>query len=389
MKYTKKQKENKHKQTKKRIKPRRKRIYRRDVYVIPTATSLELQKASYQIARELPYKRQSYRPTINDELVTIKSIPREPLIDCNIREAFRLTDPLQIGIPGYVYGKYCHNYNSPEAKKFLLNNLSANKHIDPNIIVPPIQSQANCWFNAMFVMFFVSDSGRKFFHFFRQLMIEGRQRNGSVIPENIRNAFALLNFGIDACLTGNKFAYEFDTNSVIHQLFHSIPKSYRYTDIVNVKQAGNPILYYMSMIHYLNNNSIQLLLLRYSKSDWKEQAIKIIRGSNHLPHIIVIEVFDEDAQGFNRKPVSFNIDNSLYKLDSAVVRDVSKQHFCAVVTCDSREMAYDGMSFHRLVPLEWKQQLNTNFDWKFAGTNNNLVWNFTKGYQMLVYYRAS
>ena len=91
--------------------------------------------------------------------------------------------------------------------------------------MPPIQSQSNCWFNAFFVTFFVSDKGRKFFHFLRQLMIEGKQKDGSKIPEKICNAFALLNFGIDACLTGNKFAYELNTNSIIHELYKSIPDS--------------------------------------------------------------------------------------------------------------------------------------------------------------------
>ena len=55
----------------------------------------------------------------------------------------------------------------PEAKKYMLRNLSADKHIDVTKIVPPIQIQSNCWFNAMFVTFFVSDKGRKFFSFFK------------------------------------------------------------------------------------------------------------------------------------------------------------------------------------------------------------------------------
>jgi hypothetical protein len=136
---------------------------------------------------------QSYSPTINQELVTLKSIPRNPIYDCNNKEAFDLKGPLKIGIPGNIYGKNCFLYNSPEAKKYLLRNLAADKHINPNNIVPPIQSMSNCWFNAMFVTFFVSDKGRKFFHFFRQLMIEGKQKNGAIIPDKLRDAFALLN----------------------------------------------------------------------------------------------------------------------------------------------------------------------------------------------------
>jgi hypothetical protein len=459
MEKTKKQKKRKQNNTKRR---------KKQMYVVPSSTSLDIQDLSNRIAREIPPEvafenplftgvnprkppysgfgptfskgwveengglrglcpcgeqnfvpffqkgdlgsGYSYRPTINVDLVPLKSIPRKPLLDCNIKEAFQLRAPLQIGIPGYIYGKYCHYYNSPEAKRFLLKNLSANKHVNPANIVPPIQSQGNCWFNAMFVMFFVSDKGRKFFHFFRQLMIEGRQRDGSVIPENIRNAFALLNFGVDACLTGNKFAYEFDTNSIIYQLFNSIPKKYRTDYVVDVTQASNPILYYTSIINYLNQrppalsnfappfipkgkqkkvDSLQILVLRKIKANWKEQALRYIRSSAHLPHIIVLEIFDDDAATFNRKPVSFQIDNSLYKIDSAAIRDTTKQHFCSTITCETREMAYDGMSFHRLVPLVWKDKLNTDSNWRFAGTGEKLVWNFTKCYQMLMYYRST
>ena len=398
---------------------KRRRIQKPPMYVIPSSTSLEIQHLSNRIAREIPRVNaipSSYRPTINFDLVPLKSIPREPLLDCNIKDAFESQVALQIGIPGYIYGKYCHDYNSPEAKRFLLKNLSANKHVNPSNIVPPIQSQGNCWFNAMFVMFFVSDKGRKFFHFFRQLMIEGRQRDGSVIPENIRNAFALLNFGVDACLTGNKFAYEFDTNSIIYQLFNSIPKKYRTDYVVDVKQASNPILYYTSIINYLNQGTkvprtpplsgfaplfpkvdfpkvdfpkVDMLVLRKTKADWKEQALRYIRTSQHLPHIIVLEIFDDDAATFDRKPVSFQVDNSLYKIDSATIRDTTKQHFCSTITCETREMAYDGMSFHRLVPLVWKDKLNTDSNWQFAGTDEKLVWNFTKCYQMLMYYRST
>jgi hypothetical protein len=55
-------------------------------------------------------------------------------------------------------------------------------------------------------------------------------------------------------------------------------------------------------------------------------------------------------------------------------------------------MAYDGMSFHRLVPLEWKKYINSDFSWGFDGSNDvggiPLKWNFTHGYQMLIYYRV-
>ena len=54
-------------------------------------------------------------------------------------------------------------------------------------------------------------------------------------------------------------------------------------------------------------------------------------------------------------------------------------------------MGYDGMSFHRLGSLKWKDNLNKNMDWKFEGTKDydgsSLIWNFMRSYQMLIYYR--
>jgi hypothetical protein len=111
----------------------------------------------------------------------------------------------------------------------------------------------------------------------------------------------------------------------------------------------------------------------------------------HLPHIIVFEVYDEMASEFNKKPISFSVNNGKYQIDSAVVRDVSKQHFCATITCEGKEMGYDGMSFHRLVSLDWKEKMNSNINWQFEGTKDYdgtpLEWNFTKSYQLLMYYR--
>jgi len=361
--------------------------HHRNELIVPSSTPIRIRKISNKIENNL--KKGSYSPTINKQLVTLKSIDREDLLNCNTEKAFRLKEPLQIGIKNK-----CYYYYTSEAKRFLLRNLRANKHIEPKKVVPPIQSHSNCWFNAMFVTFFVSDKGRKFFHFLRQLMIEGKQQDGTIIPNNLRDAFALLNFGVDACLTGNEFAYQLNTNSIIHLLFKGIPDSYKtkYPYIVDVDEAGNPLLYYMSIINYLHNSSIQILFIRDVNSKWKDLVTDSISKSSHLPHIIVFEVYDEFASEFNNKPISFSVKDAKYQIDSAVVRDISKQHFCSMITCEGEEMGYDGASFHRLVQLSWKNKMNNNMDWEFEGTKDYdgslLKWNFTKSYQLLMYYRV-
>ena len=86
-----------------------------------------------------------------------------------------------------------------------------------------------------------------------------------------------------------------------------------------------------------------------------------------------------------QKPTHFTVENADYELDSCVVRDTSKQHFCATLLCEGKQMAYDGMSFHRLVPMTWKPMINTGDSWTFEGSP--LTWRYTEGYQLLLYYR--
>jgi len=370
----------------------KKKTFKARGLTIRNKTPVAVRNISNKIAKK--FSVDSYSPTINKQLVTLKTTSREELLDCNMEDAFDLRAPLQIGIPNKTFGKKCYEYYTPEATQFLLSNLAANKHIDSTKVVPPIQIQSNCWFNAMFTTFFVSDKGRKFFHFLRQLMIEGKQQDGSAIPPKLRDAFALLNFGVDACLTGNEYAYKLNTNAIIDLLYKGIPSAYKKKNpyITNVDEAGNPLLYYASIINYLHNASIQMLIIRDANMKWKESVTENVHRMGQLPHIIVLEIFDEEAALFNKKPLEFKVNNATYAIDSAVIRDVSQQHFCATLTCEGAEMGYDGMSFHRLGTLQWKNNLNKNLDWRFEGTKNYdgtpLIWNFTKSYQMLIYYRV-
>ena len=339
----------------------------------------------------------SYAPTINKELISLKSINREDIPDCNNELAFQLKEPLQIGETNKSLGYKCYPYTSTEAKDIMLKNLAANKHLDVSKIVPPKQILGNCWFNTFFVTFFVSDKGRKFFHFFRQLMIEGKQTNQKIIPTKIRDAFALLNYAIDACLTGSKYAYVLDTNSIIREIYNNIPKKYK-KGIINVRHAGNPIRYYEGIISYLNNNSLKLLRLPYNGDNWKTDIIMNANKKECVPHIIILEVYDglNNTAGISgtatNKPLSFSIKGGEYMLDSCIIRDTKQNHFCATITCENKEMAYDGMSFHRLVDMEWKKNINNDLTWEFEGSTDNrkpLKWNFMHGYQLLFYYRVS
>jgi len=342
----------------------------------------------------------SYSPTINNELVTLQSVEREKVHNCNNEKAFELKEPLQIGLPGVLYGKSCVPYYDNKAVKYLLKNLAANKHVNPDKIVTPIQSQSNCWFNTMFVTLFISDKGRKFFHFFRQLMIEGIQNGGTKIPSKLRDGFALLNYAIESCLTGNKYAYILDTNVIIRKIYEAIPIKYKekLPYIKDVSEAGNPIRYYWSLIYYLHNKSLEMLFIKNTNEKWKDMILKELEKKQHLPHVIILEIYDGTNKNAGisgqttNKPRSFFIKGAKYVLDSCIIRDISQQHFCATLTCEKNEMAYDGLSYHRLVPLSWKKYINSDFEWEFDGSKDSdgkaLKWSFLHGYQMLNYYRV-
>jgi len=330
----------------------------------------------------------SYAPSINRRLVSLKSLPRSKLKKCNNFQAFLLKEPLQI----QVLGK-CYPYTETIAQEFLLKKLRANKHIQPNKMVTPVQSLGNCWFNTMFVTFFMSDKGRKFFHFFRQLMIVGKQVNGDSIPEGIWKAFSLLNFAIEACLTGNEYAYKLNTNKIIKQIYTSIPEEFRKHYIVDVDVGSNPIYYYDTLMDYLNVKVLNRMLIVATNEDWKRRIEERMVGM-YPPHYIVMEIRDEYGEKpghsgiIKNKEQKFTVGEYTYELDSCVIRDIEQQHFSSLLTCEGKEYAYDGLSFHRIVPMNWKKNINSSKMWEFDGESKGLKWSFLHGYQILFYYRT-
>ena len=374
------------KTNKKKVVKRNKTKKRPDVLLLSHRTPEKIVKISEEINNNSLIKS-SYSPSINKDLVSLKSIERKEVLNCNNERAFLLKAPLKIGVPNASGKKTCYLYNDPVAKKYMLKNLKANKHVDPNRVVPPIQELANCWFNTMFVSLFISDKGRKFFHFLRQMMIEGKQKGGNPIPEVLRDGFALFNYAIDACLTGNKYAYILNTNAIIQQIYDSVPEEYR-AYIRDVDEAGNPVRYYLSLINYLGNHNLRVLFVQDCGPSWHFQVQDKLESD--LPDVIILEFFNDDAPTPN-KETNFTMNGAKYVLDSCIIRDTEKNHFSSLLTCEKKEMAYDGMSFHRLTYMDWKDKINTEFKWQFKGSKDEgrlLTWNFSKGYYMLIYYRV-
>lgn len=383
---------------KQKQKTRRTVVAKGTIRWLPNNTPKEIDAISQKIKETLSVSvstssKKSYSPSINKELVTIKSMSRDDLLDCNTQKAFNLKEPLKINV-----SNKCYAYSDPVAKAFLLKNLAANKHVNSDKIITPKQSLSNCWFNTMFVSLFVSDKGRKFFHFFRSLMIEGYNSKNVPIHQSLKNGFALLNYAIESCLTGNEYSYNMDTNAIIESVYKAIPKEYKDTlpYMTPTRQAGNPIRYYGSIMYYLNDQSVDMYFLSSANNEWNKMLIEKLNintnNTNKYPHIIVLEFFDTESKTTTNKPTKFKLGNAKYKLDSAVIRDRNGNHFSSLLTCEKKEMAYDGMSFHRLVNMDWKKRINDNYSWRFEGSNDAedrpIEWNFLSAYQMLIYYRV-
>ena len=165
--------------------------------------------------REELTKSKSFTPEINKRLISmslntgfsdifdcglntpLKNKKFKPNVSRNDATLFKNIMQVKIGVKNK--NPICVDRNDPRAQKLLLKNLNSTSAIDCSKIITPLQVRANCWFNTMFVCFFISDKGRKFFKFFRQLMIQGKLANGSKItPSTLADSF----FSIQCCNRG-------------------------------------------------------------------------------------------------------------------------------------------------------------------------------------------
>jgi len=346
----------------------------------------------------------SFSPEVNRQLVSMKTIARNTVDDC---------DTFSGNVPRIrLKNGKCVSYNNPEAQDYLLTNLSSKSKTNCNEVIAPKQFASNCWFNTMFMSFFISDKGKKFFRFFRQLMIKGVNSRGVPIAKNLHMALFKLNMAIEAVLgsqsssdnaVARKMALDMNTNIIIQKIYNAIPPAYRH-GVYAKNKAGNPLSYYEAIIRYLGDNSVDILTIgtssneRHHGKDWEKSIYADMEHRRgQLPDIIIMEFIDErdhPNQAFepsrkSNKPLAFSIkgrgDTAQYTLDSCIVRDVHKHHFASTLTCSKKQFGFDGISFGGLNPFAWKKLINVNKNWTFEGSDTE--WNFRDSYQILFYYR--
>ena len=368
----------------------------------------------------------SFSPSVNKRLVSLRNIKNTSIFGCGLEDVLHgkvaaSAKNLKIKMGVSATGKpICVSYKNEKARKLMLNNLAASKSLACGKVVSPLQLQTNCWFNTMYMAFFISDKGRKFFRFFRQLMIEGQQENGTKIsPPRLAQAFLLFNAYIESSYNLDDssktiMAEGMDTNILIDAIYKSIPKKYKMggAGFRSPGEYGNPLQFYQSIILYLSNNSI-----RFFEPDPPEIPSLLVprhsyRGSYYMPDVIVVKLYDNFPM-FKSMVISDTVTTrqpsftrvyagheqltkgqpkeAKYVLDSAIVRSTNTEHFCALITCNGKQMAFDGGSLVRLGVLQWKSMLNKNAEWIFPtvhGKSDPLKWNFMRSYQQLYYYRV-
>jgi len=350
------------------------------------------------LAKELRKVNKTYSPSINRQLMSLKSVtPKGDIYNCP-------NDGVMVKLKN---GKKCFGWNSKRSKDIMLRNLNTTRPIIVSEIMAPIQNQSNCWMNSFFVTWFISDGGRKFNRWFRQAAITGKLPNGTSIPSKFKRPAFLLNKMIDASLRGgndpSRYAELMDTNDIIRSFHRAAPQS----GIVKTRVASNPLSFYSTIYKaitglkgaqnytkenssWVENGPLNWLNFVAFGKDTKTTLQNHIRNSFKVsqPQVIFIETFDSDANIKKHKILSFNENGKKisYKLDAAVLRNTTKIHFSAYVTINNVDYGFDGESYSRLEKFNWKNKLNKNTQWRFT-EKFETYFNFVKCYSMLIYYR--
>ena len=276
----------------------------------------------------------------------------------------------------------------------------------------------------MFVTFFFSDKGRKFFRFFRELMITGKKIDASSIPDKFAKIFFILNLFIEASYNQtskenvlfnnmNSLTNKLNTNYFVYHIYKIINKntnsinpdllisnSSKIYNIPNIEDPGNPLTYYEGILKYLKYNTLKLFKHTISKPINIVNEIQdkfLVSLYDVIPDIVILEDF-QSCTKFNNIIKLTDRQNNTYNfvLDSIIITNKdhfdpdANSHFVSVLTVNKEEYKFDGSSLSKLTRFEWKKLINENKDWMFKEDPKYEPerYNFTKGYKIMFYYRS-
>ena len=388
------------------MKTKKKEIYDR---LVKSIKSSKPQSYRSSFTERRTRKSKSYSPNINRKLDVkkLKTLKNQTVNLCN--------NLLQINI-GTISKPRCLNFNNVLVKKFLLKNLMGSKHLDPSKFIAPKQIYSNCWFNTMFVTFFFSDKGRKFFRFFRNLMITGRRVDKSRLEDQeLRKLLFIFNLYIEASynqdstkLVKNKvnlheqvkiLTSNLDTNFLIKRIYNRIKKLSPHYSLPNLDEAGNPLEFYKVIMSYLKYDILKILTIDVDinlkkKYSTIEDMLKLFFTKEQ--DIIIFE--DHESKIDFKMEYELELDSKKYKykLDSIILtnkdhyKPKENSHFVSVLTINKQYYKFDGSSYSKLSKFDWTKILNKNVDWTFIENPAYYPekYNFKYGYKILFYYRS-
>jgi len=360
----------------------------------------ELRRTVKKIGKKKhPKQPESFSPNVNQIIASLKSISPHKELGLNICDEEKLYIKKGTG-----KGR-CYGLKSKVAQTYMIDNLLSKKPVDCNAIIAPKQLQSNCWFNSFFMVYFISDKGRKFFRYLRLAMITGQLPNGTSISPKLRIPLLLLNKYIEAALLGTQSGIDprrslatlMDTNKVIRKIARNLGKNKRQElSIVRTNKASNPYTFYNGLITYLKSDPLTSVKIIVSAANSKKKLAldiqNLLDNEKNALDFFILERWSEDF------PIkSWTIPQNIkityrgeihnYKLDSAILRDTKKEHFSAYITCNGKPFGFDGESFARMTPFDWLKKMNKDTKWRFS-KQYDTYFNFQRGYYMLFYYRV-
>jgi hypothetical protein len=357
----------------------------------------------------LKNKNRSFSPLVNKNLDvnSLKTLKNRTI---------KLCDSLLEINTGTVTHPKCLKFNSMKVKKFLLKNLVSSKHLKPEKFIAPKQLYSNCWFNTMFVTFFFSDKGRKFFRFFRNLMITGKKQDNSMLDDEIlRKLLFILNLYIEASYNQSssdtsknkmnlhehvkRLTSNLDTNFLIKNIYNRIKQNEPKYDLPDIDEPGNPLEFYQIIMQYLKYDVLDILRIDVDKNSKQEYKTTNEILNNFLKierDIVVFEDYYSDMEYETSYEVELKGKIYKYILDSVIMTNKGyynpndNSHFVSVLTINGVGYKFDGGSYSRLSKFDWKKLLNTNKDFTFKENPayHPEKYNFTKAYKILFYYRS-
>ena len=384
---------------------------RKEMYnkIIKNIKNLTRKAAKIEKNSNFLTNNKSYSPKVNRllDVNKLQTLQNESINLCN--------NLLQINV-GTQSKPICLNFNEKRVKIFLLKNLKSSKHLDPSKFIAPKQLYSNCWFNTMFIVFFFSDKGRKFFRFFRNLMITGRKFDNSRLEDQeLRKLLFVFNLYIEASYNQNSvktkknkvnlheqvkvLTSNLDTNFLIKKIYNRIKKINSSINLPNIDEAGNPLEYYQVIMAYMQYNILNILRIDIDSEIKKNyKNVKNILDELVLQEhdIIIIEDHESKIDYDEEYIIELNNKKYKYKLDSIILTNKdhynpkANSHFVSVLTINKEGYKFDGSSYSKLTKFNWRKILNKNIDFTFLENPAYYPekYNFKKGYKILFYYRS-